>query len=186
MVEELRRADDRRHRGQNAAQGLVTLDGNHHVVFIRLQRLDAFTVERVLTVRPRTTELLAIVQHLRTCLVQLELQRLDLLHVTHAVEMVRHLVVAEHHKRMARRVRDFRRLNQEACIGLIVVVAIGINRKRRDRVPLNVVELDHLGVRQRTLVGLIHPTSITSGATVSRLRAPRAPVGARNAGTLSC
>ena len=111
LVKKLRRANDRRHRGQHTAQSLVALDGNHHIVFIRLQRLNTFTVERILTIRPCTTELLAIVQHLRTGLVQLELQRLNLLHITHAIEMVRHLIITKHHKRMARSIRDLRRLD---------------------------------------------------------------------------
>ena len=83
-------------------------------------------------------------------------------------------------------VRNLVRLNQEAGIRLAISIAVSVDSERRDRVPLDVVELDHLGVRQRTLIRLVRGVVRVAPCTpVAGLRAPGTEVRTGNAFTLS-
>ena len=87
-----------------------------------------------------------MVHHLGACLIQLTLKRLNRLQITHRIEMIRHVIVADHHKRMTERVRHLCRLDQE----LIATLS-----KHRHRLRANVVKLPDVHIRMTIVMNLL-------------------------------
>ena len=75
---------------------------------------------------------LPVIHQLGAGLIQLQLERLNRFQVTHRVEHVRDVIVADHHKRLTIRIRHRYRINKET---------ITVLREHRHRVLRNVVEL---------------------------------------------
>jgi hypothetical protein len=100
LVVELRRRDHGGQRSDDVGRVPVRHHRDHRVVDVCFERLHAFTIEGVPLVEPLALEALAVVHHLRAGLVEFQLQRLDLLDVTHRVEVVGHLEATEHLERV--------------------------------------------------------------------------------------